>query len=320
MNNNQKHLLSIAVPVYNEEENIKLFYETVMKELKALEARYDYEFIFTDNRSTDGSFRILREIASVDLRVKVIRFSKNFGYQRSIFTGYCLASGDAVIQMDCDLQDPPILIHEFLAKWEEGYEVVYGIRKNRQEGWLIHQVRRFFYRFINLLSEDDLPKDAGDFRLVDRKVVSQLKLLYDANPYIRGMIAAFGFRQTGLPYNRSRRLHGESKFNLRQLGSLAVDGLLNHSIVPLRLATFIGLFLSIGLTFYVGWLFTIKFIFHQGWPAGFFTLSALILMSISLNALFLGVIGEYIGRIYRQVKRQPITIVDEAINLLPFSR
>ena len=312
--------LSFIVPVYNEEENIRPFYEAVTKELKNL-TEYEYEFIFTDNRSTDGSFGVLREIASQDPRVRAARFSKNFGYQKSIFTGYCLASGDAVIQMDCDLQDPPELIGSLLGKWKEGFEVVYGVRKSRREGWLITQMRRAFYRVINALSEDDLPNDAGDFRLVDRKVVNQLRSIYDANPYVRGMIAAFGFRQAGVPYDRAVRRSGESKFKLRHLCALAVDGILNHSVVPLRLATFTGLILSTLLTLYIGTLVTIKFVFNQDWPAGFITLSALILMSISLNALFLGVIGEYLGRIYRQVKRQPISIIDQAVNLeLPSQR
>ncbi|MBI4432110.1 MAG: glycosyltransferase family 2 protein [Candidatus Omnitrophica bacterium] len=310
----KKEMLSIVIPVYNVEQNIPLFYEKTKAVLSSL-PEFDYEFVFTDNRSTDGSFLLLKQLAARDSRVKVARFSRNFGYQKSIFTAYCLASGDAVIQMDCDLQDPPELILDFVKKWKQGYEVVYGIRRTRREGWLLGRIRRIFYRLIDFLSDDGLPHDAGDFRLVSRKVVDQLRKLYDASPYIRGTIAAFGFNQTGIEYDRLARQHGESKFRLGSLMALAMDGILNHSLVPLRLASFTGFLIAGGLVIYLGILLAIKFLFHQEWPAGFITLSVLILISITLNAIFLGIIGEYLGRVYRQVKNQPMTIIDEAVNL-----
>ena len=216
--------------------------------------------------------------------------------------------------MDCDLQDPPEMIHEFLAKWKEGFEVVYGVRKTRKENWLMTQLRKWFYRIINFLSDDHLPLNAGDFRLVDRKVIDQFKRLYDANPYLRGTIASLGFNQIGIPYDRAPRLRGKGKFSFSGLMSLAVDGILNHSIVPLRFATFTGFVIVLALFTYIGGLFLLTQFFHFEWPKGFATMTILILISISLNAFFLGIIGEYLGRVYQQLKARPIAIIDEVIN------
>ena len=310
-----KPLISIVVPVFNEEENVHPLYEAVKTELDKISNEYDYEFIFTDNRSTDATFTRLKSLARTDPRVRVARFSRNFGYQRSIYTGLCLARGAAAIEIDCDLQDPPPVIHNFLAKWKEGFEVVYGIRRRRKESGPLNLTRKVFYQLINLLSDDELPLDAGDFRLVDRKVLNQLKQIYDANPYLRGAIASLGFNQVGVPYERDERKRGRAKFNLRSMTSLAIDGILNHSVLPLRLATFIGVAISAALILYFSGLFFLSSFFHFLWPRGFATLSVLILISISLNAIFLGIIGEYLGRIYRQIKRYPIAVIDESLNL-----
>ncbi len=315
MSQPKEKLISIVVPVLNEEENIEPFYSTVKEELIRLGKDCDYEFIFTDNRSTDSTFDRLQELARRDERVKIARFSRNFGYQKSIFTGYCLASGDCAIEMDVDLQDPPELLPQFIAKWQEGYEVVYGIRNTRKESWLINQIRKIFYKFINLLSDDDLPLNAGDFRLVDRKVLNQLLTLHDATPYLRGTIASMGFNQIGIPYSRNKRVRGYGKFNFRNLVSLAIDGILNHSIMPLRLATLTGLIIVAGLILYIASLFVLTALFHFEWPRGFATISILILISISLNAFFLGIIGEYLGRIFRQLKGRPLATIDRTVNL-----
>jgi dolichol-phosphate mannosyltransferase len=315
MSQTKRKLISITVPVLNEEENITPFYAALKQELDRLSKSYDYEFIFTDNRSTDSTFARLQELAERDERVRIARFSRNFGYQKSIYTGYCLASGDCAIEMDVDLQDPPHLLPQFIAKWEEGYEVVYGIRNSRKEGWLITQIRKLFYRFINLLSDDQLPLNAGDFRLVDRKVLDQLRLLYDATPYLRGAIASMGFNQFGISYDREKRVRGQGKFNFRNLVSLAIDGILNHSIMPLRLATLTGFAVVAGLILYTASLFILTLFFHFEWPKGFATLSVLILISICLNAFFLGIIGEYLGRIYRQIKGRPLAIIDQMVNI-----
>jgi glycosyltransferase involved in cell wall biosynthesis len=307
----RKQLISIVVPVFNEESNIGPFYETVNAELEALGHLYDFEFVFTDNHSTDSTFALIRELAARDPRVRAYRFSRNFGYQRSIMTGYSRARGDSAIQMDVDLQDPPELLGRFLEEWRGGADVVYGVRVKRQESWIINIQRVLFYRLIDRLSEEKMPLDAGDFRLISRRVIDLLKSFEDAQPYLRGTIATLGFKQVGIPYSRNARLHGESKFPFSKLVSLALDGILNHSIVPLRFSTYFGLAVStITLLSIFGYIIG-KLIFRSQWPAGFVTLAALILASISINAMLLGIIGEYLGRIFRQMKKQPLTIIED---------
>jgi polyisoprenyl-phosphate glycosyltransferase len=307
-------LISVCVPVFNEEQNIEPLYRAVMLVMAQVSDRYDVELLFTDNRSTDRTFAKIEELAIRDHRVRGLRFSRNFGFQRSIFTAYMHARGQAAIQIDCDLQDPPALILEFLRKWEEGYHVVYGVRRSREEGWWINSFRSLFYRLINLLSEDELPLDAGDFRLVDRTVLEELRKTDDYQPYLRGTIAALGFEQVGIPYDRASRERGESKFSLTELCGLALDGILNHSIVPLRIATYLGLTISVlTLLGTIGYVIG-RVVLGRDWPPGFATLIIAVLGSLSLNALFLGIIGEYLGRIYRQVKRRPLTIVEREID------
>lgn len=303
-------LISFVVPVYNEEENILPLYGRVLDVMRSLEQRFGFELVFTDNHSEDGSARILERLARTDSRVRVLRFSRNFGYQRSILTGYLAAQGACAIQLDCDLQDPPELVPRMLELWKAGNAVVYGIRRSRREGAGITLLRRAFYRLIDWLSEDDLPHDAGDFRLVDRRVLDELARLDDSHPYLRGTIAALGFDQVGFEYDRAERARGETKFSLASLMRLAIDGILNHSIVPLRLATFTGLAVSV-LTFLgvIGYAIS-KFVFGTAWPPGFATLAILQLIGLSVNAMFLGIIGEYLGRVYQQVKRRPLTVVE----------
>jgi len=241
----RKRLISICVPVFNEERNIELLYAALVPVMQQVRDRYDFELLFTDNHSTDRTVDILTDLARRDPRVRAIRFSRNFGFQRSIFTAYSNARGDAAVQIDCDLQDPPSLILEFLTKWEAGYQVVYGIRATRQEHWWMNVTRKIFYRLIDSLSEDPLPHDAGDFRLVDRRVLNELLKFEDYQPYLRGTIATLGFEQIGISYARAERQRGESKFSFGQLLGLALDGILNHSVVPLRIATYLGLLISV---------------------------------------------------------------------------
>jgi dolichol-phosphate mannosyltransferase len=308
-------LVSIVVPVYNEEANILPFYDAVVKVTERLDSTYRFEFVFTDNHSTDATFALLRDLALRDQRVRAFRFSRNFGFQRSIMTGYTQARGDAAIQMDVDLQDPPELIVSFLEEWQNGADVVYGVRMKRPESWFISTQRMIFYRLIDRLSEEKIPLDAGDFRLISRRVIDLLKSFEDAHPYLRGTIATLGFKQVGISYNRNARLRGESKFPFSKLLSLAIDGILNHSIVPLRISTYFGLLVSIVTLISVGGYAAAKLIYGSQWPAGFATLAALILASISINAMLLGIIGEYLGRMYRQQKRQPLTIIEEVAGL-----
>ncbi len=303
-------LISVVVPVYNERDNLETLHARVAAVFEGLADRYDFELVFTDNHSTDGSFDEIVRLASVDPRIRGYRFSRNFGFQRSILEGLRRARGAAAIELDADLQDPPELIPEFLRLWELGHAVVYGVRKKRPEPWYIESSRRVFYRLANTLSEDDLPVDAGDFRLVDRRVLDVLRQVEDAQPYLRGTIAAMGFDQIGVDYERDARTQGASKFSLGDMTSIAVDGILNHSLVPLRIATYTGVIVAgLSVITAIGYLVG-RFAFGIDWPPGFATTTILILLGMALNALFLGVIGEYLGRIYRQVKLGPNTIVE----------
>ena len=310
----KKPLISVIVPVFNEADNVRPLYRRLTAVFEGLKQRYEFEIVFTDNHSDDGTFDALAELAGKDKRIRVFRFSKNFGFQRSILTGYLKARGDAAIQIDCDLQDPPELVANFLEKYEQGHDVVYGIRQTRHEGLLINLMRKAFYWLIDALSEEQLPHQAGDFRLVSRRVINVMNQVDDSHPYLRGMIAGFGFKQTGIPYDRSGRERGKSKFPFLKLMSLALDGILGHSLVPLRVASLTALVMAsitfLGLLFY----FFGNILFGQKWPAGFATTTILLLLSITLNALFLGVIGEYLGRIYQQVKKKPLTIIEKTIN------
>jgi dolichol-phosphate mannosyltransferase len=308
-----KPIISIVVPVLNEEDNVEPLHEALTTVMADLADRYEYEILFTDNHSTDKTFSKLEAIVAADHRVRALRFSKNFGFQKSILTGYLHATGDAVIEIDADMQDPPELIPEFIEKWEQGYHVVYGVRRTRQEGFLSQKARRLFYRLIDALSDDHLPHDAGDFRLVSRQVVDLIREVDDYHPYLRGLIASFGFEQVGIPYDRSARASGESKFSFGQLTSLAVDGILQHSVIPLRIASITGLVLALIMVLVIVGYAIGRIFFGQEWPAGFATTTVLLLLGIVLNALFLGIIGEYLGRIYQQVKKRPITIIEREI-------
>ena len=309
-----KKLVSLVIPVLNEEKNIEPLYEAAAQIINKYRDQYDFEFVFTDNHSSDGTFAELRSLCERDCMVRAIRFSRNFGYQKSILTGYLKARGDALIQLDCDLQDPPELIPEFLRHWEEGYAVVYGVRRRRQENMLLHVARKLFYRLVNYLSDDELPVDVGDFRLIDRKVVDVLRKTDDTQPYLRGTIAAMGFRQKGISYDRQDRKRGASNFRFKDLVTLAMDGVMNHSVVPLRLATFFGMGMSLLTIIAIIGYSTGRILFDLNWPPGFTTLAVLSLAGISINALFLGVIGEYLARMYQQVKKRPLVIIETELD------
>lgn len=308
-------LISIVVPVYNEEANVRRAYDAICAEL---EPRDDvsFEIVFTDNHSTDGTFALLRELAHADPRVKVVRFARNFGFNRSILAGYRFARGDAAIQIDCDLEDPPHLFHEFIRAWREGHDVVVGVRAKRQESKFRARARKAYYRLLDTISETPHEINAGDFRLVDRSVLNQLKMIDDAQPYMRGLVSELARNQAAIPYERTgRREFGESKFPARQLLRLALEGVFAHSTLPLKLATYIGLAVAL-LTAVMSAIFLLGRLLHPDeWPVGYATITLLILFGISLNGLFLGVIGEYIARIYHQVRTRPSVIVEKALNV-----
>lgn len=308
-----KKLISIVCPVYNEEENIHALYDAVNNVMQQESYRYDWELVFTDNHSTDRTFELIKDLVSVDPRVRVYRFSRNYGYQLSIYTGYTKCRGACSIQLDCDLQDPPSLIPSFLRLWEEGNRVVYGVRRTRQEGQIITLMRKFFYRFLNVISETDLPRDAGDFRLIDRCIIDELATIQDPNIYIRGRITEMGFRQIGVIYDRNARLHGHSKFRYFHNVRLAIDAITSHSAFPLRLASYFGFFLTVfSLLAAVGYI--IAYSLHADtWTPGFATLVLLNLLSLGLLSLFLGMIGEYISRLHDHIKKRYTPIIEDQL-------
>lgn len=309
-----KPLVSLVVPVFNEEDNILPFYADVRRVIDPLANYYEFEFIFTDNHSTDMTPDLLRELAKTDGRVRAYRFSRNFGYQRSILTAYLKCRGDAAIQLDCDLQDPTDLIVEFLKFWRDGYDVVYGTRISRSESWKWSIARKVFYRLVDFLSEDPIPLDAGDFRLISRRIIEELRQIDDSCPYLRGTIASLGFKQIGIDYDRAARVRGSTKFSLYDNVLLALDGIVNQSVVPLRVATYVGVVVSM-LTLLAIFGYLIAY-FTVGFraPAGFTTITVLILGSLSINAMLLGILGEYIGRMYIQMKKRSLSIVERELH------
>lgn len=307
-------LISICIPVFNEEANVDRAIARVVEVFAGL-PDYRYEMVFTDNHSTDNTFEILSAAALRDDRIRVARFAANVGYQRSIMTGYLLARGEVVVQLDCDMQDPPELIGLMLEHWRAGGDVVYGVRRKRKEGRAITTARKIFYRLLDYLSEEHLPHDAGDFRLVDRKVVEVMRSIDDKSPYLRGMITLIGFQQVAFIYDRAEREYGESKFNMRSLLKLAMDAIVSHSAVPLQLASYIGFFLAalatlFGLSFVVA-----KFVAGAGWPSGFATLAILILSNMALTSMLLGIIGLYLSRLLTQSRGGPMSVIEASINI-----
>lgn len=313
MPENDRTLVSVLVPAFNEEDNVERAYKAIVDTFEHL-PDYDYEIIVTDNHSTDRTFAILKGLARQDPKLKVIRFSRNFGYQRSLLCAYKAATGDCSIQLDCDLQDPPALIPEMLKLWRMDHQVVYGIRRSLPDGFVVRQLRRGFYRLISKISDDDLPVNVGEYRLCDRRILDELRKVDDTTPYLRGLISSMGFSQIGIEYDRADRIAGESKFPFKSMVSLAVDGLLNHSLLPLRLASYAGIIVGL-ISMIVSFVYILgRVFFGQAWPAGFATTTILLLMSISINAIFMGILGEYIGRLFIQSRTDADPIIETRLN------
>ncbi len=306
-------LISIIVPVFNEEDNVDRTYAE-LKAATALLTDYRFEFVVTDNRSTDRTFEKLAAIAVGDPDVRLVRFARNFGFQNSVLTGYRLARGAAAIQIDADLQDPPSLFGAFLEKWREGYDVVVGVRRHRSEGFLLRQGRHSFYRLLRRLDGPHLIPDAGDFRLIDRSVIERLRRIHEPHMYLRGLISSLARRQVGIPYDRAERLHNESKFRFGSLVRLAMDGIFAHSSLPLRVSFYAGVVIAISAVALAAFYVLVRLFAPDQAPPGFATTQILILFGIGLNSMFLGILGVYVGRIYDQVRTRPPTIISDLVN------
>ena len=311
-----KKLITIITPCYNEELNVADCYESVKTLFNKELVQYDYEHIFCDNDSKDNTVRILEGLASADRNVKVIVNSRNYGPQRSTYNALLRARGDAVLVMlAADLQDPPEIIIQFAKKWEEGFEVIYGVRANREEHFIMKSIRRIYYRTLSRTSNIDIPIDAGEFQLVDRVVVDALRKYEDYYPYIRGMIADCGFRSIGIPYTWVTRKRGMSKNRLYHLVDQALNGLISYTNFPMRLCILVGSVISIASIIYSVVLLIINIIYFREISApGIPTLIVSIFFFSGVQLLFLGIIGEYISAIHQQVRKKPLVIEKKTIN------
>lgn len=311
-------LISVIVPCFNEEEVIAHTHERLTKALGG--AGFDYEIVYVDDGSSDRTALKLRELQRSSGNVGVVRLSRNFGHQIAVTAGLDYAEGDAVVLIDADLQDPPELIPQMVEKWREGFDVVYG-QRNSRDGETAFKLltAKAFYRFINLLSEVPLPLDAGDFRLIDRRAADALRLMRERHRMIRAMNSWVGFRQTALPYEREKRFAGVSKYPLRKMILLALDGVVSFSVVPLRVVTLVGVCLF--LLSLLGIVYAlISRLMTDMWVPGWTLLFISSLLIGGLQLVFLGIIGEYVGRIYGEAKQRPLFLVMEVLGTDQFRR
>jgi len=305
--------ISVVLPVYNERENLDALMARLVPVIERA-ADGSFEILFVDDGSRDGSSEFLDSLHSRDARVKVIHFSRNFGHQAALQAGLDEATGKAVILMDADLQDPPEVITQFVENWQLGYDVVYAIRKRRKEGFLKRAAYSLFYRTLKAIAEIDLPLDVGDFCLIDRSVVQVLASLPERNRFLRGLRSWVGFNQTGIEYERHSRHSGIPKYTLRKLISLAFSGYIGFSAMPLRAAAWLGI-LSASAGFATAlWTIVSKI---TGFPSpwGWASIMAVILFVGGVQLIVLGVIGEYLGRVYDEVRQRPLYIARSRVGL-----
>ena len=307
--------ISVVIPMYCEEEVAKQCYERMIKTLKNIE-NYEYEIIFVNDGSKDKTLEILEEIAKIDKNVKVISFSRNFGHQAAVTAGIKYVTGDAVVIIDADLQDPPELIPDMLKYWEEGNEVIYGKRKTRKgESAFKLLTAKMFYKTLNMLSDVEIPKDTGDFRLVDKKVIDVVNSLPEHNKFLRGLFSWVGFKQMPYEYERQERYAGKTKYPLKKMLKLASDGIISFSTKPLKLVGGLGIvaiILSIGLLIYslVSYIFNLNHL-----AAGWTSLMVAMTFFSGVQLLSIWIIAEYIGRIFDDTQKRPEYIIDKKINM-----
>lgn len=307
--------ISVVIPMYNEEEVVKTSYlrlENVLEELK----QYEYEIIFIDDGSKDKTLTLLQEIAKENEKVKVLSFSRNFGHQAAVTAGIQYVTGDAVVIMDADLQDPPELLPEMIALWEEGNEVIYGQRKSRKgESAFKLLTAKMFYRTLNALSDVEIPKDTGDFRLVDKKVVDVINAMPEHNKFLRGLFSWVGFQQKAYSYERQERKAGKTKYPFQKMWKLASDGIISFSTKPLKIVGELGcitIILSIVILIYS----LVSYAFHLNHLApGWTSIMVAITLFSGVQLVSIWIISEYIARIYDETRHRPEYIIDKKINI-----
>lgn len=308
----KNYVYSIVIPVLNEEKVLNELYQRLTKVMTDIGE--SYEIIFINDGSTDNSLKIMKQLQTHDKRIKIIDFSRNFGHQIAITAGIDFTSGDAVITIDADLQDPPEVIPNLIKKWKEGYEVIYGIREKRKgENFFKKITALIFYRLINKMTMINMPPDSGDFRLIDKKVVNNLKNIRENNRYVRGLTYWIGFKQIGVPYERDKRFAGKSKYPIKKLFKLAYDAIFSFSNFPLKIATYFGFIVSFLSFLYLIYALIIK-LFTNSVIHGWTSLMISILFLGGVQLICLGIIGEYIARINDEVKKRPLYIIKEIID------
>ena len=305
--------ISIIVSVYNEEDSVEVFFKTIRQ---TMEQKKDchYEIICIDDGSIDGTFQLLQKYAQDDFRIKVLKFSRNFGKEYGLMAGLKYCSGRAAIPIDVDLQDPPELILQFIEKWEEGYDMVYGIRNDRaSDTWLKRWTAKLFYKTYNLMTRSPIPYNAGDYRLIDRKIIDTILELPERNIFMKGIFGWTGFKSCGIKYVRQKRVAGVSKWNYWKLWNFALDGITASTTLPLRIWTYLGSMLSfLGLLYAL--YIIIRTITYGADVPGYASLLVFILLVGGVQMIILGILGEYIGRIFIEVKRRPLYIVEKKVN------
>lgn len=307
-------MLSIIVPVKDEEEAISSFNERVVPILTNLQkgAIDDWEIIFVDDGSSDQTLLRIREAHETNRRIKFLSFSRNFGKEAALTAGLRFANGDAVVPMDVDLQDPPEVLSDMLARWQAGAEVVYGVRRSRQTDSLPKRLTAdLYYRAHNRLSQDRIPEHAGDFRLLDRKVVDAINLLPERNRFMKGLFAWSGFAQDWVEYDREERRSGQTKFNYWRLWGLAIDGITSSSTLPLRVWSYIGVLIAVAAFLYAVILIADVLLSGRSVP-GYASLMVALLLLSGIQLISLGVMGEYLGRTLTEVKQRPLFIVRQS--------
>jgi glycosyltransferase involved in cell wall biosynthesis len=312
MNNNIKKI-SITTTCFNEEDNLQELYDRLIKALQQL-PQYDYEIIVADNYSTDDSRDILRKIAAQNMKFKVIFNSRNFGHLRSPYNAFIQASGDAVIPMCSDLQDPPELIVDFIREWEKGANVVCAVKPQSRESLVMFVVRRFYYWLLAKFSETTQIRNFTGFGLYDRKFMTALKKFHDPYPYFRGIVSEIGLKRVVIPFVKSKRKHGRTKNNFFTLYDIAMTGFVNHTKLPLRLSAFCGFCLAILSLLIALAYFIYKLMFWETFNLGLAPLIIGLFFFSAVQLIFIGIIGEYIGAIYTHVKDKPLVIEEEKLN------
>ncbi|RRR75012.1 MAG: glycosyltransferase [Candidatus Viridilinea halotolerans] len=306
---------SVVAPVFNEEALVEEFCRRTVAMLEGLGE--PFEVVLVNDGSRDGSAALMRSIHERDPRVKVLNFSRNFGHQLAITAGADYARGQAVVVIDSDLQDPPEVIPDLIAKWREGYEVVYAVRAEREgETWFKTFTASFFYRLIDRITSVNIPVDAGDFRLMDRKAVLALKRIREHHRFMRGLSVWVGFKSTGVAYRRHARTAGSTKYPLRKMLKFALDGITSFSYLPLQLATYLGFFAATVSMLFILVVFVLRLGAPNPQDAAFYGQAATLASVLFIGAIqmiSLGIIGEYVGRIYDEVKGRPLYIVAEAL-------